>query len=76
MAQPQQLDNLQILIKDALDRQSAEQGGPIAQIVHALIPLATLFCVHALYLGIRYLSRLERRLASSHHRSRSPSHRR
>lgn len=78
MAHPNQpLDNLQLLIKDALDRQAAEQGGPIAQVIAALTPLATLFFVHLLYLGIRYLSRVERRLHShSHSRYRSLSPRR
>ena len=74
MANQQPLDNLQILIKDALDRQAAESGGPLAQLASALVPLATLFLAHLLYLGIRYISRVERHLAShsrSRHRSRS-----
>lgn len=75
--QPQQtLDNLQILIQDTLTRLNQEQGSVSAQLQRALLPLVTLFLVHLLYLGIRYLSRVERRLASHHHRSRTPSRRR
>lgn len=72
--QPQQsLDNLQVIIQDTLTRLSNEQGSASAQLQRALLPLVSLFLVHLLYLGIRYLSRLERRLASHHHRSHSRS---
>jgi hypothetical protein len=59
-------DQLSEIIQQAIKETT---GTPIEKAISTLLPLVTLFLAHCLYLGIRYVTRVERHLSS--HRSHS-----